>query len=172
MVAYKTAFWHPEFVTHIFTACVPYTLPRPQWVEFETLTKVFPTLGYQAQFGSGLVEQKTQSEDGIRHFLTALYGGQTEGEYAMSALTGVDFKKAPYLSKPRLVNEKDMEYYVNEFSRNGLAGPCTFPFSTSVKYSVILLLTVLEQATSTAIVAKISKTTCHLPLGKTRSEQF
>ncbi|KAJ6120163.1 hypothetical protein N7523_004443 [Penicillium sp. IBT 18751x] len=126
MVAYKMAFWHPEFVTHIFTVCVPYSLPSPQWVEFETYATMFPTLGYQAQFGSGLIEQKTQSADGIRHFLTALYGGQSKDQCALSAFTGVDFQKACHLSRPRFVNEEEMEYYVHEFSRNGLAGPCNF----------------------------------------------
>ncbi|KAJ5677527.1 uncharacterized protein N7477_003160 [Penicillium maclennaniae] len=128
MVAYKMAFWHPEFVTHIFTVCVPYSLPSPQWVEFEFEidATIFPTLGYQAQFSSGLIEQKTQSADGIRHSLTALYGGQSKGQSAMSAFTDVDFEKARHLSRPQFVNEEEMEYHVHEFSRNGLTGPCNF----------------------------------------------
>jgi hypothetical protein len=119
------AIWHPEFVTHIFTACVPHILMSAEWVEPESLTKMFPTLGYQVQFASGLIEQETRAKEGIRIFLNAMYGGRTsDNQSAMDPSKGVDFDLAARLEKTALLSEVELEYYVNEFARNGLDAAC------------------------------------------------
>lgn len=79
------------------------------------------------QFGSedGVIESHTQSKEGIRLFLNSLYGGLTQdGKKAITAASGIDFECLPQLSASKLLDEEEMNYYVNEFSRNGLRGPC------------------------------------------------
>jgi hypothetical protein len=125
MIAYRMAIWHPEFVTHIFTACVPHILLSAEWVEPESLTKIYPTLGYQFQFGSGLIEQETRTKRGIHKVLNAMYDGRTsDNQPAMNPSKGVDFDLAARLEKTALLSEEELEYYVDEFARNGLGAAC------------------------------------------------
>lgn len=79
------------------------------------------------QFGSedGVIESHTQNNEGIRHFLNAMHGGLTkDGKKAITAVSGIDFECLPQLSASKLLDEEEMSYYVNEFSRTGLRGPC------------------------------------------------
>ncbi|EAU30132.1 predicted protein [Aspergillus terreus NIH2624] len=127
MIAYRMATWHPDFVTHMFTACVPYLLPNAEWVEIERIAKIYPTFGYQLQFGSGVIEQETQTKEGIRKFLNSTYDGRTsDNQSAIDATMGIDFDLVAQLEKTALLSEEELEYYVNEFARNGLHGACNY----------------------------------------------
>lgn len=84
-------------------------------------------LGYQLQWGSaeGIIESFTKDEDGMRTFLRAAYRGLTpEGEYPFTPENGYDFARLPSVGDPALLDAKELDYYVQEFSRNGLHGPC------------------------------------------------
>lgn len=129
MVAYRFALYFPEFVTHLITFVVPYIPPSPEYVSPIDLAKSTPSFGYQTQLGSeeGIIEANTQDKDGVHRFLNTVYGGSTsDGKYAFSAMAGVDFALASQLSHTRLLDAEEMEYYVDEYARNGLRGPCEF----------------------------------------------
>ncbi|KAG2421314.1 hypothetical protein HFD88_005288 [Aspergillus terreus] len=129
MFAYRFALYFPEFVTHLITFVVPYIPPSPEYVSPVDLAMSTPSFGYQTQLGSeeGIIEANTKDKDGIYRFLNTLYGGSTsDGKYAFSAMDGVDFDLASQLSRTRLLDPDEMEYYVNEYARNGLRGPCNY----------------------------------------------
>ncbi|KAI1839040.1 hypothetical protein DTO027I6_7824 [Penicillium roqueforti] len=66
-----------------------------------------PHFAYQLQFKSEKVEKAIRSKAEIRQFLIALYGGRTqEGE--------------------RLLSEEELDFYTDEFARNGLHGPLNY----------------------------------------------
>jgi soluble epoxide hydrolase/lipid-phosphate phosphatase len=116
-------------VTHLFTCAVPYLPASAQYVPLEVVVKFLPSLGYQIQFGSeeGVIESHTQDKTGIRNYLNALYGGRTsDGRAAMTPEKGVDLELMPKLNRSVLISEDELDFYVEEYSRHGLAGPCEF----------------------------------------------
>ncbi|KAL5358587.1 alpha/beta hydrolase [Aspergillus floccosus] len=129
MFAYRFALYFPEFVTHLITFVVPYIPPSPEYVNPVDLAKTRPSFGYQTQLGSekGIIEANTQDKDGIYRFLNTVYGGSTsDGKHAFSAVAGVDFAVASQLSRTKLLDAEEMQYYVDEYARNGLQGPCNY----------------------------------------------
>ena len=100
------------------------------FIPTDVLVNFLPTLGYQLQFGSkeGIIESVTKDKAGIRNFLNALYGGETsDGKVAMTAEKGVDLDLMSSLKRSPFVSEDELDYYVEEYSRNGLAAPCKTP---------------------------------------------
>lgn len=88
---------------------------------------MFPSLGYQLQFGSdeGVIETFAKDKAGIRAFLNTLYGGRTtDGEYGVDVTKGVDLELATQLNHTPLLSPEELDYYVEVYSRNGLRGPC------------------------------------------------
>ncbi|KAE8335523.1 hypothetical protein BDV24DRAFT_155977 [Aspergillus arachidicola] len=129
VIASRFALYHPSFITHLILFVVPYLPPSPKYIDTADLAKIVPTVGYQLQFGSaeGVVESHTQDKEGIRAFLNGLYGGATpEGKFAMDSTRGFDFEVASKLGHTRLLSEEELQYYVEEYSRNGLQGPCNY----------------------------------------------
>ena len=108
-----------------------------------------PHFAYQLQFSSGEVERAVRTKDEIRGVLCALYGGRTEdGKFGFDAREGVFLGLLGRLRRSRLLSEEvcsryprrsnlddemrvlltdgqELEYYTNEFARNGIHGPCT-----------------------------------------------
>ncbi|KAI9036630.1 alpha/beta fold hydrolase [Aspergillus affinis] len=129
VIAYRVALWHPTFVTHLFTFAIPYIPPSPKWLETSEMLKMFPSLGYQLQFGSdeGIIESSAKDKAGIRAFLNTLYGGTTsDGKYAIDVTKGVDLELATQLNHTRLLAPEELDYYVEVYARNGLRGPCNY----------------------------------------------
>jgi len=129
MIAYRFALTYPSFVTHLFTCAVPYFATMENFIPTDVLVNFLPTLGYQLQFGSkeGIIESVTKDKAGIRNFLNALYGGETsDGKVAMTAEKGVDLDLMSSLKRSPFVSEDELDYYVEEYSRNGLAAPCNY----------------------------------------------
>jgi hypothetical protein len=138
----------PSFVTHLFTCAVPYLEASEKYMPLDVVTKFLPSLGYQLQFGSeeGLIESHTQSKTGIRNFLNALYGGRTsDGKAAMTPEKGVDLELMPKLNRSVLVSEAELDFYVEEYYRHGLAGPCKFLTSLDHLWMQDRRLTVCRQ---------------------------
>ncbi|KAE8352797.1 alpha/beta hydrolase [Aspergillus coremiiformis] len=129
MIASRFALYHPSYITHLILFVVPYLPPSPNFIDIADLAKIIPTVTYQLQFGSaeGVVESHTQDREGIRAFLNGLYGGATpDGKVAMDSTRGFDFELAPKLGRTKLLSEEELQYYVEEYSRNGLQGPCNY----------------------------------------------
>ncbi|KAE8378598.1 Alpha/Beta hydrolase protein [Aspergillus bertholletiae] len=129
VIASRFALYHPSFITHLILFVVPYLPPSPKYIDTTDLAKLVPTVTYQLQFGSaeGVVESHTQDKEGIHAFLNGLYGGATpEGKFAMDSTRGFDFEVATKLGHTRLLSQEELQYYVEEYSRNGLQGPCNY----------------------------------------------
>ncbi|KAJ5783071.1 hypothetical protein N7457_004845 [Penicillium paradoxum] len=135
-LAYRVALWHPELVSHLFTVCVPYSRPVAKNISLEELVRtVTPNFTYQLQFKSGELEKIIRTKDDIRQFLLALYGGRTEtGEFGFDAHKGVLVDKLGVLKPSRLLSEKELEFYTNEFARSGVHGPLSWYCTRDVNY--------------------------------------
>ncbi|KAI9803252.1 MAG: hypothetical protein M1825_002043 [Sarcosagium campestre] len=123
-VVYRTALWHPDLVTHIFVACTPYSPTSRVYRPIELVVKTkAPNFAYQLQLAGPDVEQFVKSKDQIRQFLNAMYGGRTStGETAFVVEQGVLLDKLQGIGKSPLLNDEEMDYYVEEYTRNGLHG--------------------------------------------------
>ncbi|EGD97513.1 hypothetical protein TESG_04921 [Trichophyton tonsurans CBS 112818] len=103
-IVYRIALYEPDFVTHVFSVCTPYWPPSKQYLSLEQTIAKIPFFGYQAQLANGGLEDILRSKEEIRQFLNAMYDVQPT----------------------HLLSEKEMDYYVNEFSRTGLHGPVSW----------------------------------------------
>ncbi|KAF2498045.1 epoxide hydrolase [Lophium mytilinum] len=121
-VVWRTAQWHPELVSYVFSICTPYGPPQKEFRPSENLEK-WPQFGYQLHLASPDVEAHIQTKDQIRQFLNGMYGGKgPNGEVIFSPEKGILFENLPKVGKSKLFSDKEMDYYVDEFSRNGMHG--------------------------------------------------
>jgi len=82
-----------------------------------------PQFGYQLHLASPEVEAAIQTKEQMRQFLNGMYGGKgPKGQVIFDPEKGVLFENLPKVGKSRLFTDKEMDYYVEEFSRNGLHG--------------------------------------------------
>ncbi|KAL2385074.1 hypothetical protein RJZ90_001537 [Blastomyces dermatitidis] len=99
--------------------------PTKEYIPLETLIKTrLPYFGYQLQFVSGDLEKKIKSKRDIRQFLLSLYGGRTPtGEFGFDVFNGVLLDKFQHLQRSKVISEEELNYYVDEYARNGVRGP-------------------------------------------------
>lgn len=127
MLAYRFTLAFPSFVTHLLTLAVPSLSVTDTFIPMKAFVELIPTTAYQVQFGSeeGFIESHTQDKTGIRNFLNAMYFGRSlNGQIAMTPTEGYNAELAPTLERSELVSEDELEYYVQEYAREGLRGPC------------------------------------------------
>ena len=80
-----------------------------------------PNWGYQVQLARGIVEQRVRSKAEIKQFLSAVYGGRTQkGKLGFDVRTGVIFENLSEIRMTRLMDEKTMNFYVEQYKKTGL----------------------------------------------------
>jgi len=129
-IVYRIALWYPDFVTHLFSVCTPYWAPSKEYVPLEKLVHSgrLPNFAYQLQLASGVVEEKINSRDQIRQFLNALYGGlSSKREKAFDARHGLHSDVLPRLLPTKLVDGATLDYYADQYAKNGMHGPRKSP---------------------------------------------
>ncbi|KAK0865956.1 hypothetical protein LTS02_005050 [Friedmanniomyces endolithicus] len=134
MVVYRAAQWLPELVSHVFSVATPYMGVQERYVSNEELVKgPLPQFQYQVFVGSveEKVENVVQGEVRMRRFLTGMYGGKAKsGRVALTPEDGVDLEmvadEGDEIGPSPLFNEEEMDYYVKQFLKNGIHGPCNW----------------------------------------------
>ncbi|KAF2180710.1 alpha/beta-hydrolase [Zopfia rhizophila CBS 207.26] len=121
-VVWRAAQWHPELVSHIFSVCTPYTAPHREYHSLEEIAKgPLPQFAYQIHLASGEVEKSVNSKETIRQFLKGMYGGTgPNGEYVFDPEKGVLAENLLKVGDSKILNGKELDYYVQEYSRNGI----------------------------------------------------
>ncbi|PSK53182.1 hypothetical protein B9Z65_3382 [Elsinoe australis] len=173
MVVYRFAQWYPELVTHVFSVCTPYVAPSPKYFSSEDLANgPVPQFGYQVQLASGEVEAAVQTRDDIEQFLNGVYGGKVpEGKVFMTPNKGVDLSLLGKVERSRLVEDEEMKYVVDQYSRNGIHGPLNWYRTRKVNFEDELKLQKgkLEQPVLFIIANKDNILTKELSAGMERS---
>lgn len=107
-LAYRVALWHPELVSHVFTLCVPYSAPQRRYLTLEDfVATIAPHFAYQLQFRGGELENAVKSEEDIKQFLSAMYGGKTKDrKLGFDAGKGILLENMSQLRPSRLLDEK------------------------------------------------------------------
>ncbi|KAK4225533.1 putative epoxide hydrolase [Podospora fimiseda] len=129
-VVWRMCLWYPSVIKAVFSVCTPYTPPNPQFMDKKTIVEhVLPNFGYQLQFEALDLENKimSQGRDGIRKFLSCLYGAKVKetGKSAMTGEKGIELElfDGEQIGKSPLVSDEELEFYVSEYERNGIHGP-------------------------------------------------
>lgn len=123
-MAYRLALWYPQLVTHLISVCTPYSKPAEHFVPLKEYIKQgkVTNFAYQLKLADGQVDGIT-SKHQIRQFLNAAYGGQgQEGTPGFSVRHGLDFENLSKLQPTKLVSDAVLDYYTDQYSRNGLRG--------------------------------------------------
>ena len=133
MIVHRTALYFPSLVTHLFSICTPYHPPSKSPTPLsQIVASKLPNFGYQLQLASGLVEEKIQSKQEIKHLLNGMYGGKgPNGEVGFEVETGILFDNLPKLQQSRLMSEEVLDYYAEEYARNGMHGTRKSPLPLS-----------------------------------------
>lgn len=136
-IAWKFAEAKPHLFSAVMVICTPYSPPTPKYLPLQTrVDTVLPNFGYQLHFASGEIEEATNSRQGIRQFLINMYGGRTpDGGIAFSAEKGVVLEKQKLMHVPsKLLNDEELDFYVQEYSRHGLRGPLNWYRTGELNY--------------------------------------
>lgn len=172
-LAYRVALWHPELVTHLFTLCVPFAAPTRRYIPLEEfVATIAPHFAYQLQFRSRELEHAIRTEDDVKKFLSALYGGRTDdGQIAFYAEEGVILENMFRLRPSKLLSEEELDYYAHEFSRNGLSGPLNWYRTREINYKDELAI-LNQHITAPVLFIQAQRDTAlpaHLGKGMTRT---
>ena len=119
---YRVALWHPELVTHLFSVCTPYASPSKQFIPLEYYIEqgILPNFAYQLKLADGQLKNLV-SRDQIRQFLNGMYGGRgPNGEEGFDTQHGCLIDNLPILGPTTLVTENMLEYYADQYMKNGL----------------------------------------------------
>lgn len=120
-MAYRLALWYPQLVTHLISVCTPYSKPAQHFVTLEEYIKV-TNFGYQLKLAGGQIDGITSKQQ-IKQFLNAAYGGQgQDGTPGFSIQHGLNFENLSHLQPTKLVSDAVLDYYADQYSRNGLRG--------------------------------------------------
>ncbi|CAI4211517.1 unnamed protein product [Parascedosporium putredinis] len=125
-LAWRVALWHPKLVRAVFSACVPYSPPKEKWTPLKVIIDAgkLQNFRYQLQFHGNDVEKEVQGRDKIRQFLNAVYEGRTpDDRYAFTTRDGVLFDKLGEVGQTPFATPEELDFYADQFSRNGLHGP-------------------------------------------------
>ncbi|KAG6986546.1 bifunctional epoxide hydrolase 2 [Physcia stellaris] len=123
MIVSRVYLYHPNLVKGIFSLGTPYLPPDREWLDFDAMIVEKPTFEYQRNFGSQDFEDHLQSKDAIHDFFNATFGGRgPNGELGFST-KGVLVENWKILEEGTQLSKKEIEYYVDQYARNGLHGP-------------------------------------------------
>lgn len=115
-------------MTHVFAICTPYWPPSSTYIPIEEIVKnKWPNFRYQIHLASGEIEKRIQTKDEIKQFLNACYGGTgPDGESGFEMTGGTNFDILDKLRKTKLLSAGTLDYYAEQYSRNGMHGTCEF----------------------------------------------
>jgi pimeloyl-ACP methyl ester carboxylesterase len=123
-LVWRIALWHPELIRAVFSVCTPYTPPRSVYMDPEALVARVPNFRYQIHLAGPEVQAEVAGKERLRQFLNGIYGGRgPAGEPVFLASQGVLFENLPKMGPSPLLSHEEVEFYVEEYSRNGMRGP-------------------------------------------------
>ncbi|KAI1374605.1 epoxide hydrolase [Hypoxylon crocopeplum] len=119
---------YPELIRAVFSVCVPYWPPSPVKISLEDMVARMPNFTYQLQLASPVAETIiNKSPERLRGFINGVFGGQTpEGGTAFNVGIGVLEENLERIGPSPIVEPKMIDFYVQEYSRHGMHGPCNW----------------------------------------------
>ncbi|KAI2626625.1 epoxide hydrolase [Hypoxylon sp. NC1633] len=131
---WRMAIYYPELIRAVFSLCVAFFPPVPAMISLNDTLAKMPQLQYQLQLANGVAETIVdKSPERLRGFVNGMYGGVTpDGEPMFTVMDGVIEKNLEKIGPSRLVSPEIIEFYIQEYSRHGLHGPCNWYRTTEL----------------------------------------
>ncbi|KAI1772421.1 epoxide hydrolase [Hypoxylon cercidicola] len=128
IVVWRLTRYYPDLIRCVFSVCVPYWPPSPVKVTMEEFLARMPNFHYQRQLASGEAEKIVdKSPESLRGFLNGIVGGTTpEGGLAFTIKTGIVEENLTKIQAAQLATPEIIDYYVQEYTRHGMNGPCNW----------------------------------------------
>jgi soluble epoxide hydrolase/lipid-phosphate phosphatase len=141
MIIWRMAQWHPDLVSHVFSVCSPYQRPHKTYHSTEEIAKVAPRFGYQLHLAGPEVEGRIKTKEDIRKWLNGMFGARGPNrESIFDPVKGVLFENLDKIGKTRLLSDEEMDYYVEQYSRNGVHGTVNWYRTRKVNFDEELAL--------------------------------
>ncbi|KAI1167975.1 Alpha/Beta hydrolase protein [Nemania serpens] len=120
--------YYPELIRCVFSVCVPFLPPSSVRMALPELVEKLPNFRYQLQIaGGGTEDIVAKSPERLRNFVNGMFGGTTpEGKPVFTIETGLLEENADSVEQSPLVSKEMVDFYVQEYSRHGLHGPCNW----------------------------------------------
>ncbi|KAK4137435.1 alpha/beta-hydrolase [Trichocladium antarcticum] len=136
-VAWRFALWYPQLLRCVFSVCTPFTAPNKVYYSKEQVVARLPNFRYQLQLAGPEVEEKVVGRAGIRNFLAVMYGARGKGGVEMyDSVNGLKLDRmvAGEVGESPLLSKDEMDFYVDEYARNGLRGPLNWYRTDKINY--------------------------------------
>ncbi|KAI5820995.1 Alpha/Beta hydrolase protein [Pyronema omphalodes] len=117
---------HPDIVTHIASVCTPYYGLIREYIPIEEYIKKVPTFKYQVAFADPQTEKDLEKRSEIDRFFRAIHRGLGDGASGDIQVTKNFMTSLGDSPRGKLLTQQDLEYYVDQFSRNGFHGPLNY----------------------------------------------
>lgn len=142
MVVWRFALWHPEMLKGVFSICTPYAPISVDFVDIPQLIQRLPNFTYQAQLAGPDVEREIGSDPvKLRGLLNGVYGATgSDGSHVFTVDKGVHFENLDKMGKSPLLSDEEIDYYVKQYSRNGMRGPLNWYRTRKINYEEELAL--------------------------------
>jgi soluble epoxide hydrolase/lipid-phosphate phosphatase len=121
--------YYPKLIRCVFSICVPYLPPSSVKMTLPELVAKMPNFRYQLQLSGGGAEEivAKKSPERLRAFVNGVYGGTTpEGKPVFTTADGLLEENIDSIGQSPLLSKEMTDFYVQEFSRHGLRGPCNW----------------------------------------------
>lgn len=121
-IVWRVAYYYPELIKAVFSVCTPLNPINTKKVRLENIIAAggLPNFKYQLQLGGPDVQARIQGKDMLRKFLLALFGARGPGgETGFTTSEGVLFDNLDKLRPPLLLDERELEHYVEQYSLHG-----------------------------------------------------
>lgn len=127
-LVWRVAMYHPGLVRAVFGFCFPYLPASPNITTHEKLVEKYPHFRYQLSNRAGAIEAAIgDSHANLLRFLSGAFGGRTpEGQPVFDPENGIYPDRLPRIGAPYSLDKEMLDYYVQEYSRHGLHGPCNW----------------------------------------------
>lgn len=141
-VVWRFALWHPELIRGVFSICTPYAPVSPVFVDIPDMVQRLPNFRYQAHLAGPEVEREIGSDPvKLRGFLSGMYGASGPNrEHVFTTDKGVHFEHLDKMGKCPLLSEDELDFYVEQYSRNGMRGPLNWYRTRKINYEEELAL--------------------------------
>ena len=130
IVAYSAALWRPDIFRAVATLSVP-TSPRSPMSPTDMMRMMFgDKFFYILYFQTPGVAEHELEHDVVRSIRQFMFGGSGDAPEREFDLTNLPPRTAYFLDQfedcdelPAWLTQKDLDYFVGEFTRNGFRGP-------------------------------------------------
>lgn len=142
MLVWRFALWHPEMLKGVFSICTPYAPVSPTFIDIPQLIERVPNFRYQAQLAGPDVEREIGSDPvKIRSLLSGIYGASgSDGSQVFTVKQGVLFENLEKMGKSPLLSDDEIDYYVKQWTRNGVRGPLNWYRTRKINWEEELAL--------------------------------